>query len=1296
MPFTLKTLSDAIATNIEANEGALGLTGATLNSADLNALFTAYLPGGTLWVNEAVQGSTAGGTLGGKAVAEGVTVSGVGGVGPFQNMRLNMVLSPMGDEVVLQLFAVGTSDWSFVQSFPVLTSTVFGSLAFASAPCYYFASQNAGAFQEGLFFQGDLQMAGALASSTWLLGDPSMTEVTVAGPIEVHQSVPEISLSATMTTGATLGWFNILPVTLRLVSGLDSVRANGRPVLKAVMQMTTALRFHTGSTDLTIPLSADFYGNSPIVQFAADLTDMVYLGFEQLQTLVNGCDLSAVEFPANFDLSQALGLSTFALQVNLAAENWSDKVFNVLVGVRSAQPWPLLTDPTFGTVLGIDDIQVSFSVRNPMRSPQIGAAIFGAIHVTDAGVIDVSAVYGNAFTVNGGLQEGASINLTQLAAYFMNTAPNPDIPPIQVRALTFDATPATGDYGLAVTVDDVWRVSLGSTVLSIDALAFSIDTSQAGTNARIAGVSHIGSAVLALDWQLPGAFSLNGSIPEILLSEMIAGLSSTAASWVNSFPTVTLLNSTVAVQRFQDGGYFLAAGTHVQGFGAFEVQFSEMARQTGFTFGFALDPNWRLTQLSSVFDVALLRDIRFANASLVASTHDNPNFSYASLAPVQLPSQNGNAGSNADLAPIAPRYANGVQAGLYLYADVILDRGDAGPMGAVAKLLSGIDSLMLSLSVPANYSDTVFVARIQSHYSLFSTITLDALSVTIQPFQTYLSLDMDVTVALFDHSLGLRGSMVVAGADVVLALRTTTAWVEPFGIKGLTLQAVGMGFVLDNLAVSLQGQVVLGSGPRAISLAAAMEFSLAEEIPDVLMVEEVGTITLADIISAFVASSQVPATLSQIQLFGFRFLIVANPVGWTDVLTQKHYAAGIAFSGRLRVCNLVASADVQVDYATGIHATGQLDAPLVIGHVVTLANASDPTKGAYLQVNSSQSPYVSMSVALTLFEIQRIQLLATVGNNAFNLNFSTTLSGVGALGSLEVNASLVNGNRFNFDAACSVEVPRVKSIKVDNLHLGSLTGGLSAAAAIGLVFGPGSAMGMSLAGDFTLGGIHMTLPPYQVQVDAQSLTSFASIPAYFAAVLKDTLWQVGSALFQDAEALFRYVRANGLSLASDIGHVLSDKLGLSLNVAAQYLQSVAEIMQYSVTQVGTLLQSGFNATSQMVGAALKAARYAATEIATAVGAVFRLGAQDVANVLKFIGCSLSDIATALKQVFGYSAKEVATFFKNAWNVVDELVADALNLAGYAAHKVEDAMCDVYHWAQKKWDEFTDAINPSNW
>lgn len=1284
-----------LAANIAANAGSLVITGSALGSANLSALFQAYLPDGTLTVTNASVGVSAGGQLGGKAVAAGATVSGTGGAGPFLGMGVNFVLSPSGDELVLQLLAVAPAGWTFATSFSQLEATLFDGLSFAPAPCYYFASQNGGAFQEGLFFRGDLQLTGALASSTWLLGDPTMTTATVAGPVQIHQGVPQIDLTAPMANGATLGWFNLAPVTLKLTSSLNATQSSRQPTLQAFMQLATSIRFHTGSTDLTLLLTADFYGQSPIIQFTADLTDMVLLGFEQLESLVNGCDLSSVQFPDSFDLSQALGLATFSLQVDLAAENWSDKVFNVIVGVRSAQPWPLLTDPSFGTVLGVDDIQVAFSVRNPMTSPQIGAAMFGVVRISQSGVMGVSAVYEDSFTVNGELAEGTSINLTQLAAYFMNTQPNPDVPPIQVTALSFDATPNTGAYDLSVTVDDPWSVSLGSTVLSIDEVAFSMSTGEEGTEASIGGVVSIGTAVFTLDWQLPGAFVLSGSIPQIPLSQMIGSLSNTAANWINSFPTITLLDTTVTIQRFQDGGYFLAAGTHVQNFGAFEIQFSEIARKTGFTFGFALEPDWRLTQLSSVFDVALLRDIRFRNASLIASSNDNPNFSFAGLAPVPTPP--GGSGSNANLTPITPSQASGgVHAGLNLYADVVLDRSDTGPMGAVAKLLSGLDSLTLSLSVPADYNNTVFVARIASHYQLFSSITLDSLSVTIYPFQAYLNLAMDVTVNLFNHRLGLSGAMTVAGADVQLSLRTTTAWVEPFGIRGLTLQAVAMGFVLDNLAVNLQGQVLLGSGPRAISLAAAMEFSLAEEIPDVFMVEEVGTITLSDIIGAFVASNYVPAVLSEIQLFSFRFLIVVNPVGWTDILTQKHYGVGIAFSGRLRVCNLVGSVDVQVDYSTGLHITGQLDGPLVIGRVVTLTNATDPTKGAYLQINSSQSPYASMSLALTLFEIQRLQLLATVSNNAFNVNFSTTLSGVAALGTLSVNASLTNGNRFDFNGACSMSVPQVNSIRVGSRTLGSLTGGISVAAAIGLVFGPSTAMAMTLSGDFTLGGVHMTLSPYAVSVSATTLTSFASIPAYFANVLKDMLWQVGSALFQNAEALFRYVRANGLALASDIGHILCDTLHIDINAAAQYLKSVASIMQYSVTAIGTLLKSGFNATSQLVGSALKAASYAATEIATAVGAVFRIGAQDVANVLKAIGCSLSDIASALKQVFGYSAKEVAQFFKSAWNIAGDLAADALELAGYAMDKIEDAMSDVYNWAKKKWDEFTDAINPSNW
>lgn len=1286
MPISLQSIADTVATNIDENNGSLAITGADFGSASITNLFTSYLPNATLNVVGAVQGSTPGGPLGDVTVSAGTTVSGIGGDGPFLGMGINLVFSPSGNEIALQLLAVTQEGWNFTLSFSQLEDTLFGELVFSPAPCFYLASQNGGGFQEGLFFKGNLQFTEALAAAAWLLGDGTQAQVT--GPVEIHQGVPEINLTASMAAGTTLGWFQIAPITLSVQSYVGTAEVNRTPVLTTTLRMDSAIRFHTNSTDLSIPISSEFYPDATHIQFIADLNDLLYLGFSELSSLVNGIDLSVIQFPAGFNLSQTIALDNFVLQVDLAAPSLAEKVLRVMMGIRSASPWTLLSDPTFGTVLSVDQISVSFMIDTPMTTPLVGAAIFGAVRLSSAGEMRLSAVYNNAFSVHGELAEGASINLTQLASFFLDSAPNPDVPPIEVVELNFGATPSTGAYNLAVAVEDAWSISLGSTQLSIIEVAFSMSTEQAGTQASIAGAVRIGPALITLDWQLPGTFSLNGTIPEILLTDFIASLSPAGAEWVNSLPVITLENSSISIQRFQNGGYFLAAGTQVENFGTFEIEFSEIGGRTGFTFGFMLQENWRLTQLSSVFDVALLRDLTFRDASLVLSTNDNPNFSFHSFT-----SQSGG------YTTIAPSYANGVMEGMYLYADVVLDQSADNAMGTVARLLSGIDRLMVSLSIPANYQQTVFIAQLQTHYSLLSTVTFDSLSITIRPFQEYLSLAMGVTLDIHDHQLSLAGGIIIAGADAEIYLRTTTPWVNPFGIRGLTLQAMAVGFVVDNAAVTLEGQIQLGSGSRAITLTAAMEFSLAEEVPDVFLVEEVGTITLADIIHAFVASATVPSQLSQIELFDFRFLIVANPVGWTDLITQQHYAAGIAFSGKARVCSLIPSVTVQVDYSTGIHASGELENPLTIGtghNAVVISNATSPTRGPFVQINSAQSPYVSMSLALTLFEISQVQVVATVASNAFTLNFNYTISSATSIGALSASASIVNGNQFNFAASCRVDVPSFGPIKVGNYSLGTLSAGFSLAGSLSLVVGPGVAIALTVSGQFVLGGYNMTLPNISVSLSNGAFDGFSQLPSYFVTVLKSQLWSIGSNLFQNAEALFRYVRAASLTLATDIGHILFSSLHIDINAAAQYLASVAAIMRYSVTDVANLLKSGFGAIDQAIARALISARYAIEDVARAVAAVFNYGAETIANLLKQIGCSLSDIASVLKQLFGYSAKEVANFFKSAWNIADTVVEDALKVAGYALDKIEGAMKDVYNWTSQKCDEILYDLNPTHW
>lgn len=1291
MPTTAQDVAQAVATNIQTNGGTLAITGTDLGSDAITALFTSYLPDATLTVTGAVQGTWPGGTTQGVTVNAGTSVTGTGGAGPFLGMSIVLVFSVVDDEVVLQLIAVTQAGWTFATSFSQLADTLFTELVFTPAPCFYLASQNGGDFQEGLFFRGALQFTqgSALASASWLLGDG--TEAIVYGPVEVHQGVPEVSLAADMAAGVMLGWFQIAPVTLNVLSYVGSTQIDKTPVLTTTLQMDSALRFHTDKMDVTLPLSAEFGPDSSLVQFYADLNDLLYLGFSELESLLNGVNLGSIQFPAGFSLSQTVALEAFVLQVDLDASTMAEKVCAVTAGIRSATPWTLLSDPTYGSVLTVQEVAVSFIVDDPMTSPSIGAAIFGQVQISNTGNMSVGAIYHNAFTVQGELAEGAAINLTQLAAYFLNTAPDPDVPPIEVVELSFSATPSTSAYSLAVAVENAWSISLGSTQLSIEELAFAISTAGGTSQARIGGVVTIGPAIISLDWQMPGTFSLNGTIPEILLSELIAGLSPGGTSWIDSFPTITLENTTLAIQRFQNGGYFLAAGSTVDGFGTFEIEFSEIGGSTGFTFGFSLVPGWRLTQLSSVFDVALLSDLEFENATLVLSTNDNPNFSFHSLTP---------QGNN--LTPILPGQSAGVMAGMYFYADLKLDVDDDTAMGTVAKLLQGsnpatsLTHLTVSLAIPANYQNTVFVAGLTSSFSLFDTITLNSLSVTIKPFQEYLDLAMMVTFNIQGHSFALEGGVVVAGADAEIYLRTATPWVEPFGIKGLTLQAMAVGFVVDNAGVSLQGQVKLGSGKRAITLTAAMEFSLAEEVPDVFMVKEVGSVSLADIIHAFVASAAVPSALNNISLFDFRFLIVANPVGWTDLLTKQHYSAGVAFSGKVQVCSLVPSVAMQVDYATGIHASGQLDNPLVIGNVVTIANASDPTKGPFIQINSAQAPYVSMSIALTLYEISKVQAVATVSNNAFNLSFDYTIAAASSIGKLSASASLVNGNQFNLAASCSVSLPSFGPLKVGKYSLGTIASGFSVAGSVNLTVGPGVAISLAVSGGFVLGGYNMVLPSVNVALSSGQFSGFSQLPSYFVGVLKDQLWTIGAELFQNAEALFRWVRSAAFSLTSDIGHVLGKYFSLGLNAAAQYLASVASVMRYAVTDVAALLKSGFNAVDEALTQALISARYAIGEVAQAVATVFKYGAEAIASVLKSVGCSLSDIASMLKQLFGYSAKDVAKFFKSAWKIADHLVMDALNAAEFAVDKIEKAMQDVFDWTSKMFHEIVDDLNPTHW
>jgi hypothetical protein len=1195
----------------------------------------------------------------------------------------------------MNLLATPQAGWTFAVSFPKLAVTFLPELTFTygtNDDIYrglYLASYDSNFTQYGLYFRANLQVTGLLAQLNWLLGGAET--LIVQGPINLHQGIPEMDLKASTIIGnISLGYFVIPGVDFNITSELVPVESIDGPstTANAFMNFSTVIRFQTNDTRVDIPISAVFLNRPTFLQFSADLNDAVYATINELAILMAGADLTALLNGIN--LADYVELSALVLQINPSTR----QLTAVSMGVRSAQPFTLVSNGGYGNAITLTAIELGFRALPPFTNPSLSMSVFGEIQIFDNAVLDVSAAYPD-FVFGAQLQEGTNLNLVQVVQYFIpSILPDSlaDVPAIDVTEFELTVQPSDNHYSGSVEVENQWPITLGRTTLLISDVFFSIDYDDGNVRAHIGGVLVIGEelAIITVDWELPGDLVIQGVIPSIDLTSLINTYASVELGF--TLPSIMLENTQLLIERFQDGGYFLAFGTSATNpdsgpsFGTLELEFGQTAGETGFTVGFALPPGWKLTDLSSSFNVWLLKDLTFTAASLIISSFDNPYFTFRSL--------NG---------PVMPDYAtDGIKAGMYLYADLTLDTTDDSAFGTVSKLLAGnstqgqtgINSLKVALSVPEDYTKTDFLATLNGSFTFIQTsshtpiVVMNALGLHVRPFNEYIDLYMEVTIYVMGAHLGLRGDVLVDGPEVDLRLETTTPWVHPFGIRGLTINNLAAEFRFgEAIALGLEGEITLGTGSSAIVLIAAMEFNFEIDfLPDVFFVSESGTINLGAIIGSFVASKYVPSVLNNITIYQFSLIIIANPAGWTDLLSGQHFGMGIGFSGTMNIYGLVAKVAIQVDYVNGLFANAQLDAPLRIGPTynngscaVVIANATNWNQGPYITINSASTPYVNMAVALRIWELSTIQLQATIANNAFYLSFHATLSTVSAFGEMLVTAYIQDRTKFQFNASLNISISQIGPIKVGSKNLGTLTTSITAQAAFQLNIGPGTNIGLSLSANFAISGYRMALPTTAVSVSPTGLTSFAQIPAQFATTLAHNLWDIGSALFQNANALFQYVSHGFLNLTDDIGNILQNYLGLNLKDAAVYLKSVMNVMEYDIDDVARLLKSGFGAIDKDLTIALKYANFAVEDIAQVVSNLYHKSAEAVAQVLKDAGYELDHIATALKNTFGYSAKQVAKFFKSAWNIADTVVANALKAANYVASAVEDAMKDVYGW-----------------
>jgi len=1243
--------------------GSLQLGPNVLQSSEISALFDAYFPALNLEIdNASVTEAT-----------DSITVAGQGHNQPITGLSVTATFTAPGDTAQCLIVATTSPSWKITTGFPQLTGSIFSDLSFSAGATLTFNSTgiSTATVMSGLQFSGSLDLASFVGDVGWLFG--GIPVLAVSGPIQMDHGEPEVNLSAPLSGPISIGYLDLPAVSLRLVSQFLDATSEFPEHFETYAELASTLSFTAKGTNHDIPIAARYQNQGGLIALVADLSDNVVSGLVEIaEQLAEKADLlgAAKDFEPPLDLN----LTSLTVRVDLL----NRALMGVTIGVETGKAWPMISDTQFGNVLTIDKLGLVFTYLAATKSLDLAA--YGEIAIGQNGIIDM---YGDADAMmfGGGLRTGTSVNLSEVVEHFMGSTP--DAPEFDVVAFDFQVQAKQKSFFVTVGVTSTWSLSIGTIDLRLFEVGFSINHAPGATSAAISGAASVGPVDLALNWEIPGDFQFSSVVPEIQLKDLIKAFS-TKDMWGGEFPNPTLENSLFYLERRADGSIYAAVGTSFasspthKAFGTAEFDFLESGGTTGCVVGFALDETFKLGDLNTKFSA--FDFIQLTGGAIILSSVTDPTFQFRSFSEPTF-----------NFPSPLPNAPTGVVEGLGLYAILALK---GGALDNVGKLLKGVGGLQLAVQIPTDVMQTEFEASLDGQFHLIGDyVILDQVALFFYPGKEEFGLSTTMTFSLQQGaSLQLTGIIEISGASVDLELSTSKPWHEPFGIKGLTIEGMGVGIGIgDDITLTLAGSISIGSDNTALVLEVAMEFSAEEEgLPKALLAKEkeVGHIDLSALITEFAPEVHVPSELLDISLSNFQLIIVADPVGFVNPLDNKRYGMGLNVGGALDFYGLNADFAIQIDYSSGLSATGDVAEPVKIGDFLTLSNATESTKGPYATINTISSPFLEITAAVQFYEIAAASIDIEVKDTKLAFHLADK---VDRLGDIDLSFHLDGSTGFSATSEATFTLGNVGPIKAGDWNLGTLNVDVTMKANFALILTP-SDFKLSTGATFTFQGVLMRLPSVSIH---ENLAKLEDIVDAYAKRMAEELWDVGKKVLQDAKALFDAVRAGAISLTDDIGHILHD-LGTSIADAAGYLKSVSNAMAWDAEKVAGFLKSGFAADAKAVATAMKAAEYEVEDVTTALKKTFSLGVNDAMSILHDLSYDWGSIARALRSVFDYDAKQAAQFLKDFFKVSDNAVNDALQAAQYAKNDIESAMESVFDWAKHAWDKAKHKLNPKNW
>ena len=921
-----------------------------------------------------------------------------------------------------------------------------------------------------------------------------------------------------------------------------------------------------------------------------------------LSSLLDGPEIADV-VPDRLVQAGNLAISDFGLGFDPDTKT----VFFVSATIKSSGKWEVAPE-TFA----VQDVSISGLVSQPASKEQrsISCAVSGRLSIgdTDVMVIGETQAGDTRFSLlRGWLAPGSALKMSDLCALILPDVATPDL---TIDDLTLELQPVEETYSLTAGVADTWTIPLGTKSLSVTGVKLAASLAKKGGRSEItgaiAGTTKIAGASLDIDWRLPGALKLAGTLPNTSLGDLIKDLLGKDLAGLGlTLPTgftdaLSFTEAQISISKQSDDYVFNLAAT-AGTLGPVVVAVVKNAGTWGFVAGFALPDDWKISDIGKALKsnpLSSLDDLKFSGLYLVLSSFSDSAFSLAGFG--------------------LPAGAKGVNQGLNVYGALQLE--GAG-LGKVGKLLNK-KSLPVNAALGDDLASTQLQADLGEDFDLIpNQVVLKSFVLTLQPkpFSITVSSDADVTI----NEKALPEFSVAAGvSDEVfdLAFATKQPWLEPFGVKGLTVQksAVLQLGMSPDLSLTVTGKAEVGG--QTIAMACQLE---AGGVPDMLAGSFTGSLTLQELVTGLIAVQNVTG-LDGISLSDFSIYLVANPLGVT--IAGKTYQPGIALAGALDFYGSSAQVDIAIDKTQGFSfAINEQIGSVAWDIQAAMQNAEFSASGSIgATVVASIGPiYVPSSDPKVKVKLADAISLDTQVSGSFDTEVKPT-GMVATLGKITPLSFSWNGN---------------------NLNLGSLS--------------------------ITLGAQGLANLASQIETQIQNeadkifggLFQDVSNDAEKAGKLLNECFQQGAA---DIAATFK-----------GIGRDAGDALVAVKSGTGKTNAEVAKLVKgagYDAAQVGKGLTQAWNESPKDVANLLHGAGYDAAQVAGTLRNALGQSAQQTASFLQE-NYPKADVGKAMKSA-GYAEHEISGALGKAGNTA----AGAVKKAGHTiSHGTRKAVHTVRKW-----------------